>query len=60
MNSNGTFSVGKTWRLEELRAVEVVNVSYMSTVLLHADARKASDIQHHSREDVQVADNANE
>jgi hypothetical protein len=27
MNSNGTFSVGKTWRLNELRAVEVVNVS---------------------------------
>jgi hypothetical protein len=27
MNSNGTFSVGKSWRLNELRAVEVVNVS---------------------------------
>ena len=27
MNSNGTFSVGKTWRLSELRGVEVVNVS---------------------------------
>ncbi|KAI9461020.1 exocyst complex component sec3 subunit [Lactarius psammicola] len=25
MNSNGTFSVGKTWKLTELRAVEVVN-----------------------------------
>lgn len=25
MNSNGTFSVGKTWKLNELRAVEVVN-----------------------------------
>ncbi|KAI0249489.1 exocyst complex component Sec3-domain-containing protein [Lactifluus subvellereus] len=25
MNSNGTFSVGKTWKLHELRAVEVVN-----------------------------------
>jgi hypothetical protein len=29
MNSNGTFSVGKTWRLNELRAVEVINVSCM-------------------------------
>jgi Exocyst complex component SEC3 N-terminal PIP2 binding PH len=27
MNSNGTFSVGKTWKLNELRAVEVINVS---------------------------------
>ena len=27
LNSNGTFSVGKTWRLQELRGVEVVNVS---------------------------------
>ncbi|KAI0307681.1 exocyst complex component Sec3-domain-containing protein [Multifurca ochricompacta] len=25
LNSNGTFSVGKTWKLNELRAVEVVN-----------------------------------
>ncbi|KAH9982337.1 exocyst complex component Sec3-domain-containing protein [Lactifluus volemus] len=25
MNSNGTFSVGKTWKLHELRAIEVVN-----------------------------------
>ncbi|KAH8998826.1 exocyst complex component sec3 subunit [Lactarius hatsudake] len=25
MNSNGTFSVGKTWKLTELRAVEVMN-----------------------------------
>jgi hypothetical protein len=30
MNSNGTFSVGKTWRLNELRAVEVINVSCTS------------------------------
>jgi hypothetical protein len=27
MNSNGTFSVGKTWRLNELRGVEVTDVS---------------------------------
>ena len=30
MNSNGTFSVGKTWRLNELRAVEVIDVSCTS------------------------------
>lgn len=35
MNSNGTFSVGKSWKLNELRAVEVVNVSFMSTVSPH-------------------------
>jgi exocyst complex component 1 len=29
MNSNGTFSVGKTWRLNELRGVEVTDVSCM-------------------------------
>jgi hypothetical protein len=33
MNSNGTFSVGKTWKLNELRAVEVVTVSYASILL---------------------------
>lgn len=27
LNTNGTFSVGKTWRLSELRAIQVVNVS---------------------------------
>jgi len=26
LNTNGTFSVGKTWRLRELRALQVVNV----------------------------------
>jgi hypothetical protein len=26
LNTNGTFSVGKTWRLAELRAVQVVKV----------------------------------
>jgi exocyst complex component 1 len=26
-NSNGTFSVGKTWQLSEVRTVQVVNVS---------------------------------
>lgn len=26
LNTNGSFSVGKTWTLSELRAVEVVNV----------------------------------
>lgn len=27
LNANGSFSVGKSWRLAELRGVEVVNVS---------------------------------
>lgn len=27
LNSNGSFSVGKTWKLSELRGVEVLNVS---------------------------------
>ena len=34
MNSNGTFSVGKTWKLNELRAVEVINVGYIYFVFL--------------------------
>lgn len=56
-NSNGTFSVGKTWKLSELRAVEVVGVSYVHfIVLLRADSNAALDIQHHPSEDVQVAD----
>jgi hypothetical protein len=38
MNSNGTFSVGKTWKLNELRAVEVVDASNVHLiVVLHAD-----------------------
>jgi exocyst complex component 1 len=27
LNTNGTFSVGKTWKLRELRGAQVVNVS---------------------------------
>jgi hypothetical protein len=26
LNTNGSFSIGKTWRLSELRGIEVVNV----------------------------------
>jgi hypothetical protein len=26
LNENGTFSVGKTWPLSELRGVEIINV----------------------------------
>ncbi|KAI0305016.1 exocyst complex component Sec3-domain-containing protein [Russula brevipes] len=33
MNSNGTFSVGKTWKLNELRAVEVVTPSSFNITL---------------------------
>jgi Exocyst complex component SEC3 N-terminal PIP2 binding PH len=56
-NSNGTFSVGKTWKLSELRAVEVVSVSYVQfIVLLRADSNAVLDIQYYPSEDVQVAD----
>ena len=34
MNSNGTFSVGKTWKLNELRGIEVLNVSSCPPYLL--------------------------
>ena len=46
MNSNGTFSVGKTWRLNELRGVEVTDVSctFHFTVSFHTDADTAVDI----------------
>lgn len=30
LNPNGTFSVGKTWTISELHAVEVVNVCMLS------------------------------
>ncbi|KAI0005577.1 exocyst complex component Sec3-domain-containing protein [Russula compacta] len=33
MNSNGTFSVGKTWKLNELRAIEAVNSSTLYITL---------------------------
>lgn len=55
MNSNGTFSVGKSWRLTELRAVEVVNVSSCLPCLPSANANKALGVQHHVGEDVQMA-----
>ncbi len=35
MNSNDTFSVGKTWRLDELRGVEVTDVSCTSVSWSH-------------------------
>jgi hypothetical protein len=34
LNSNGTFSVGKSWRLDELRSVQVTNVSSLLSCLL--------------------------
>ncbi|KAA1467891.1 exocyst complex component sec3 subunit [Dentipellis sp. KUC8613] len=33
MNSNGTFSVGKTWRLPELRAIEVTSLTTVTITL---------------------------
>lgn len=35
MNSNGTFSVGKTWMLNELRGVEVADVSWTFVLWSH-------------------------
>ena len=35
LNTNGTFSVGKTWRLAELRAIQVVGVSDYSGGDMH-------------------------
>ena len=55
MNSNGTFSVGKTWKLTELRAVEVVNVSSCPPCLPFANPNKAPGVQHHFGKDVQMA-----
>jgi hypothetical protein len=61
MNSNGTFSVGKTWRLNELRGVEVTDVSCtFVSVSLRTDTDTAVDIQRHSSEDVQVANRESE
>jgi len=56
MNSNGTFSVGKTWKLVELRAIEVINVSLSLhlNVLLRPDSNAALFIQYYPCEDVQV------
>lgn len=36
LNTNGSFSVGKTWRLPELRAVQVVNVCRFSDLCITA------------------------
>jgi hypothetical protein len=62
MNSNGTFSVGKTWKLNELRAVEVVTVSYasISVALSRVDTKTAVVIQYYPSEDVHVADRTSE
>jgi Exocyst complex component SEC3 N-terminal PIP2 binding PH len=58
MNSNGTFSVGKTWKLHELRAIEVVNVSCMYIISPRCilTVRTALGVQYHAGEDVQVED----
>ena len=34
LNTNGTFSVGKTWRLVELRAIQVPDVSIAEVLLI--------------------------
>ena len=33
LNTNGTFSVGKTWRLAELRALNVISVCILAAFL---------------------------
>ena len=44
MNNNGTFSVGKTWRLPELRGVTVINVSmHLIVPCRHAERPQPSN-----------------
>jgi hypothetical protein len=40
LNTNGTFSVGKTWRLVELRALNVISVCVLAA-FLHNDSSHA-------------------
>jgi len=61
LNTNGSFSVGKTWNLSELRGIEVVNVctvaiSSIVTQLTTAGRSAAIIIQYHSGTHVQMAD----
>lgn len=42
LNSNGSFSVGKTWKLTELRGIEVLNVSVMALLLVETQLLKLS------------------
>lgn len=58
LNTNGTFSVGKTWRLPELRAIQVVNVCHC---MLETGANDtlplvASFLQYYLVSNIQVAD----
>ena len=36
MNTNNSFSIGKTWKLSELRGLEVIDVGYKSLTELSA------------------------
>lgn len=60
LNNNGSFSVGKTWRLAELRGLEVLNVS----IQIHGECigsysncerHLASRVQHHHGTDISMA-----
>jgi len=35
LNTNGTFSVGKTWKLAELRGVQVLDVRVKLRIIIH-------------------------
>jgi hypothetical protein len=49
LNTNGSFSVGKTWKVSELRGIEVVNVCTAISSIPHtADCRTAGILQYHS------------
>lgn len=58
LNTNGTFSVGKTWRLAELRSIQVVNVCPAPQPSSHFNLtfHQAARFQYHTFENVPMAD----
>lgn len=58
LNTNGTFSVGKTWRLAELKGIHVVTVRPLTPSLSRplTPPRSVDRVQHHPCQDIQVAD----
>lgn len=58
LNTNGSFSVGKTWRLAELHGIQVLNVSRTSilVVCLTMVITTATCLQYNDIQDLQMAD----
>ncbi len=64
-NTNMTFSIGKTWALQDMRVVEVQGVSIVSGRLaaLHTHASKGTAATlrvDHDQSDLRLADGASE